>query len=186
MPGHQPGKSCFMSPLSLLTLSPARGTFVTAPQSPQQKCLLCLPWNWEKSTAVEEGNERRWWGKEVAKEMDKKNEMDVWSQPTGWVLWRKGRDRAFVHAREALRKLAGRHGKFYWKGLQGWKMSKGSYERETKQYSSWKMESGRHRPYGELHICFFRWPLLNYAVYQYLQHSPAYATTLTCDVIKWL
>lgn len=59
MPGHQPGKSGFMSPLSLLTLFPARSTFVTAPQSPQQKCLLCLPWNWEKSTAVEEGNERR-------------------------------------------------------------------------------------------------------------------------------
>lgn len=41
--------------LSLSTLFPARSTSVAAPQSLQQKSLLCLNWNWEKRRATEEG-----------------------------------------------------------------------------------------------------------------------------------
>lgn len=142
LPGHQPGKSGFMSSLSLLTLVPARSTFVAAPQSPHQRSLLCLPLNREKR-AVEEGNERRWWGREAAKEMDRKKWDQCVIPAYRMGMWRKGRDRAFVRAREALRQLAGRHGKLYWQGLQSWKMWKGCYEQGDKIV--FILENGKHK-----------------------------------------
>lgn len=93
MPSHQPGKSGFLSPLSLdlLTSFHSQKHICSRPTESTSEISALASLELGISREPEEGNESRRWSREVWKEMQGKNETHVWSQATGWVCEGKNR-----------------------------------------------------------------------------------------------